>query len=77
MKKNIGLPVKTSDEDIRQLVIARLRSLSSGKKLSIGSEGEFSRDDLIRMVEKKDKIGKKIIEIQMSYLRSFKTNLQC
>lgn len=63
-----------TDEEIRQLVIARLRSLSSGRKISIGSKGEFSKEELIEKVEKKDKIGDKIIEIQLEYLRSFKDN---
>lgn len=63
-----------TDQEIRQLVIARLRSLSSGRKISIGSEGEFSKEELIKKVEKKDKIGNKIIEIQLEYLRSFKDN---
>jgi hypothetical protein len=64
-----------TDEEVRQLVIARLRALSSGRKISIGAEGEFSKEELIEKVEKKDKIGKKIIEIQLDYLRSFKQNL--
>lgn len=59
-------------EEIRQLVVARLRSFPSGKKLSIGSDGEFSKDELIQRVNEGDLIGKKIIEIQLSYLRSFK-----
>ncbi len=64
-------PTVTSEE-IRQLVVARLRSFPSGKKLSIGSEGEFTKDELIERVNQEDAIGKKIIEIQLSYLRSFK-----
>lgn len=61
-----------SDADIRNLVIARLRTLSSGRKISMGSDGEFSTDELIKRVAKNDGIGKKIIEIQLQYLRSLK-----
>lgn len=64
-----------SDEEIRKLVIARLRSLSSGRKISIGSEGEFTKEELIEKVVNKDKIGDKIIKIQLEYLRSFKNNV--
>ena len=64
-----------SDKDIRSLVIARLRALSSGKKISVGSDGEFSKDELIERVAKSDEIGKKITEIQLQYLRSLKKGL--
>lgn len=63
---------KITDEEIRKLVIARLRAFSSGRKISIGSEGEFTKEELIDRVERKDPIGNKIIEIQLSYLRSLK-----
>lgn len=61
-----------TDEDIRKLVTARLQVLSSDTIISVGSEGSFSRDDLIKRVEKDDYIGKKIIEVEMEWLRSFK-----
>lgn len=63
---------KITDEDIRKLVIERLKSFPSGKKVSIGSEGDFSKEELINHVEDQDKIGKKIIEIQLAYLQSLK-----
>ncbi len=75
--KNMKTGNKSStDEDIRKLVTARLQVLSSDTIISIGSEGSFSRDDLIKKVEKDDYIGKKIIEVEMEWLRSFKKNLQ-
>lgn len=61
-----------SDAEIRQLVVARLRSLPSNRKISIGSAGEFSKDELIERVEKQDQIGKKIIAVQLEYLRALK-----
>lgn len=61
-----------SDKDIRSLVIARLRALSGGRKISMGSDGEFSKDELIKRVTKNDDIGKKITEIQLQYLKSLK-----
>ncbi len=64
-----------SDEDIRKLVVARLRTFSGNRKLSIGSEGEFSRDELIERVNNNDEIGKKIIDIQLQYLQSLKEGI--
>ena len=62
----------STDEDIKKLVIARLQILSSNTMISVGPEGSFSRDDLIEKVKEGDRIGKKIVEVQMEWLRSFK-----
>lgn len=70
MKKNPkNLSLKKSDEDVRQLVIARLKAASSNFKVSIGGEGEFSQEDLIKNVEEGTDVGQKIVDIQMEYLR--------
>ena len=61
---------QTFSEDIINLVIARLDTIPSNVELSVGNEGSFSIDDLIEMVKKQDEIGKKMIEMQLAYLRS-------
>ena len=61
-----------SDEEVRKILTARLNTLSRDTFISIGSEGSFSRDELIEHVEKNDSIGNKIAEIEMEWLRSFK-----
>ncbi len=66
---------KISDEDIRKLVVARLRTLSGNKRVSIGADGEFSREELIKNVEENSGIGKKIIQIQLEYLQALKEGL--
>lgn len=72
----IKTPIKkVTNEEVRELVIARLRTLSRSKKVSIGSNGEFSGEELIKRVISNDEIGKKIIEIQLQYLRSLKEGL--
>lgn len=60
------------DEEIRKLVVARLKILSEDTMISIGSEGQFTRDELIDRVETDDDVGKKIAEVHMEWLRSFK-----
>lgn len=60
-----------NDEEIRKLVTARLSVLSSDTMISVGSEGTFSRDELIKRVEAKDEIGNKIAQIEMEWIRSF------
>ena len=59
-------------EEIKELVIARLEVLPSNVSISIGSDGSFTKQDLIMHVEKDDEIGKKIIEIELKYLQALK-----
>lgn len=68
---------KDSIEEIKkQIVIERLRQVPPTVKVSFGtSTGDFmNRDEMIEQVEKGTDIGKKIIKIQLEYLRSFKEN---
>ena len=67
--------IKISDKEIRDLVIARLRNLSSDRKISIGGEGEYSKEELVESVKEKNKLGDKIIAIQLNYLESLKKGL--
>ena len=60
----------SDSEDIINLVIARLKTIPSNVELSVGNEGSFSIDELIERVRKQDDIGKKMIEVQLAYLRS-------
>ena len=64
--------IKQSNNDIRDLVIARLSVLSPDAYLSIGSDGSFSRDDLMKHVSDGDEIGRKIEAIEMEWVRSWK-----
>lgn len=57
-------------EDIVNLVIARLETIPSNIELSVGNEGSFSIEELVGRVRKQDDIGKKMIEMQLVYLRS-------
>ena len=62
----------TLEHDIVELVIARLQALSEDVEISIGSDGEFTRDELITHVRQGDEVGQKIIDLEMSFLRSLK-----
>jgi len=52
-----------------QLVIARLSAMSPSVKLSVGSHGTFTRNELITEVKNNSDIGKTIIKLQLNYLR--------
>ena len=62
-------------EAIKELVIARLDTLPSDQKISIGNSGEFTKEEIIQHVKKEDNIGKKMIEIEMEFLRAIKEGL--
>lgn len=60
------------DKDTEELVLARLAVYPEGKKISIGSLGNFTKDELIGHVKNKDEIGQKMVEIELKYLQSMK-----
>ena len=64
-----------NEQEIKDLVIARLKTLPEDKNISIGGDGEFTREELIRHVAENDAIGKKMIEIEMDFLRSLKEGI--
>ncbi len=62
-------------EDEIELVVARLRTIPDNAILSIGhmqDKSQFNKDELIEHVKQMDDIGKKIIDMQLKYVRSFK-----
>lgn len=72
MKKKEFHNDKISDTEIKKLVIARLETLPSGKKVSIGDKGSFTKDELIERVQAGDSVGEKMIKIELEFLRSMK-----
>ena len=64
-----------TEDDFRELVILRLETMPENFKVSIGGSGDFDKRQLIERVRKGDDIGKKIIKIQLAYLRSLKKGL--
>ena len=63
---------KISD-DVKELVIARLGIMPSTYKLSIGSEGSFTRNQLIEHVKAEDKIGNQIARMQLNFIKALTT----
>ena len=75
MQNSVKEKNKKREEEIKKLVIARLGVLPADKRISVGAEGEFSRDDLIEGVRKNDEIGQKITKLQLEYLTSLKKGI--
>lgn len=64
-----------NEQEIKELVIERLKTLPEGKDISIGSIGEYTKEQLIQHVESEDELGRKIVEVEMSFLRAFKEGI--
>ena len=62
-------------EDVKELVVLRLETFPSNRKVSIGSYGEFTREEMIRHVKNGDKIGQKIVEVELEFLRAMKEGI--
>lgn len=63
------------NEDEKNTVLARLETMPSNLKLSIGNYGTFSKEQLIENVNDETEVGEVIVEIYMDTLRSFKDNI--
>jgi len=63
------------DEEIKELVITRLKTMPANIKMSVGSYGIFSKNELIESVRKENEVGKLVIEMQLKYLKSFKKGI--
>lgn len=75
MEDKIKNREETISNDLKELVIARLDVLPKDKKISIGSSGEFTTDELIMRVRKGDDVGKKIIKLELEFLTALKDGI--
>lgn len=62
-------------DDVKKLVILRLETLPSDRSISIGSYGHFRKEELISHVKQEDSIGRKMVEIEMEFLRALKEGI--
>ena len=72
MAKKSKTPEQKIPDDLKDLVIARLEVLPSDKKVSIGSRGEFTKEELIECVKDGDDIGQKVAEVELTFLKALK-----
>ncbi len=59
-------------EDLKEIVLVRLESMPPNIRVSVGSEKDMTKDDLIHEVKNDTDLGRLIIEIQYQYLKSMK-----
>lgn len=68
MSKNNKRIQDEIQEDIRDLVLARIMAASDDLRIAIGST-EYTKTEMIENVKEGNEVGKEIMEIQMEYLR--------
>ncbi|OGI64841.1 hypothetical protein A3H53_04675 [Candidatus Nomurabacteria bacterium RIFCSPLOWO2_02_FULL_40_10] len=64
-----------NNNEIKNLVMTRLETLPSDAVVSLGSSGEFTKDQIIESVRRGDENGKKMIEIEMTFLQGLKDGI--
>ena len=57
-----------SKEQLKQITIARIRTISSDTKISLGSE-DYTVEELVDHVEKDDQVGEEMIQMNWQYLK--------
>ncbi|MEA3255103.1 MAG: hypothetical protein U9Q22_04660 [Candidatus Altiarchaeota archaeon] len=62
-------------EYLKKLVKERLYAMPPDVSFSIGSFGDFTRDELIREVEDESEVGKETIDMQINFIRKMSTIL--
>lgn len=55
-------------EQLKEITIARIRTISKDAHISLGAE-DYSSDDLISHLEKNDDIGEELIQMNWQYLK--------
>jgi hypothetical protein len=60
----------STTEPIKELVIARLDAMPSTYKLSIGSSGTFTVQELIQNVREDNLIGKQVVAMQLNFIKA-------
>ncbi|MBU3896619.1 MAG: hypothetical protein KJ697_01655 [Nanoarchaeota archaeon] len=59
------------DHDIKNLILWRIETNTPKNfKLSMGSSGTFTKDEMKKHVENEDKIGVEIINMQLKFIRA-------
>jgi len=56
-------------EDIKQLVIARIRTIPKNLQIAVGGDGGFSRDEAIENILNESELGGELIDMQLEFLR--------
>ena len=58
-----------------EVATERVMMMPSNLKMHIGSFGTLSKEEIIEHLEKRDETGRRIVEMQLKYLRYFSKHM--
>lgn len=59
------------NKDIKETVIARIEAQTpSNMKLSVGSQGSLTKEELINHIKKGDEIGQQVVDAHLTFLKA-------
>lgn len=58
------------EEELRQIVIQRLKTSSDELQVVIGGKGNFTREELVESVEAGDEIGQEIMKSEIEFMKA-------
>lgn len=64
------------EKNLIELVVSRLQTMPDDQEISVGAEGNYTKNQLIQHVKKNDELGRKFVEIELHYLQSLKNITQ-
>ena len=64
--------INSFSPDEWKIVRARIESMPSNMRLSIGGMGSFDKNQLLQHVDDRDEIGQLLVKMHFNYLRTFK-----
>ena len=62
----------TISADIKKLVLARLEVLPSNIGIAVGSDGNYTKEQLVKHINQEDEIGTQFIDLDLWFLRALK-----
>ena len=71
MKKQIKPTNNEINEKLKDLVITKIDAgLPSNLKISVGSQGVLTKEEMIQHVKKGDKQGRQIIDMHLNFMKA-------
>ncbi len=59
--------------EIRKIVMKRLQAIPPNVTFSVGEHGRYTRDELIKEVERGTSVGNAAVEMQLNFIRKMTT----
>lgn len=62
-----------SVNDRKELIIARLDVMPQNYKLSMGNQGTFTKEELIKHIQEGDSVGNQFVQMEFNFIKALTT----